>query len=213
MMVHMSLPDQRPAILDPSRILPEAREAGYSFVRVYDVVDTTNTEIVRRLTRGEPCERTELGELSIFTTLYMTAGKGRMDRSWTAPAGTCLATSIVVRPHAGIGQQLPPTSYHWLTMLAGLSVLDVWRELGLDAALKWPNDLVIQGRKACGILALLLSEPAQVPEEKGQMSIVVGIGQNLNMREDQVPVPTATSALIQRGEPVDNADHVCPSLS
>ena len=72
MMVHMSLPDQRPAILDPSRILPEAREAGYSFVRVYDVVDTTNTEIVRRLTRGEPCERTELGELSVFTTLYMT---------------------------------------------------------------------------------------------------------------------------------------------
>ncbi len=204
MMVHMSLPDQRPAILDPSRILPEAREAGYSFVRVYDVVDTTNTEIVRRLTRGEPCERTELGELSVFTTLYMTAGKGRMDRAWTAPAGTCLATSIVVRPHAGVGQQLPITSYHWLTMLAGLSVLDVWRELGLDAALKWPNDLVIRGRKACGILALLLSEPAQVPEEKRQMSIVVGIGQNLNMREDQVPVPTATSALIQRGEPVDN---------
>ena len=59
-----------------------------------------------------------------------------MDRSWTAPAGTCLATSIVVRPHAGIGQQLPITSYRWLTMLAGLSVLDVWRELGLDAALK-----------------------------------------------------------------------------
>ncbi|WP_424115560.1 biotin--[acetyl-CoA-carboxylase] ligase [Rothia dentocariosa] len=204
MMVHMSLPDQRPATLDPSRILPEAREAGYSFVRVYDVVDTTNTEIVRRLTRGEPCERTELGELSVFTTLYMTAGKGRMDRSWTAPAGTCLATSIVVRPHAGIGQQLPPTSYHWLTMLAGLSVLDVWRELGLDAALKWPNDLVIQGRKACGILALLLSEPTQAPGEKERLSIVVGIGQNLNMREDQVPVPTATSALIQRGEPVDN---------
>ena len=89
-----------------------------------------------------------------------------MDRAWTAPAGTCLATSIVVRPHAGVGQQLPITSYHWLTMLAGLSVLDVWRELGLDAALKWPNDLVIRGRKACGILALLLSEPAQVPEEK-----------------------------------------------
>lgn len=200
----MPVPAQTPQTLDPARVLPAASSAGYSFVRIYDVVDTTNTEIIHRLTRGNPPERAELEELSVFATLHMTAGKGRMDRPWTAPAGTCLATSIVVRPHAGAGRNIPVTSYHWFTMLAGLSVLEVWHELGLNASLKWPNDVVIGGRKGCGILALLLTEPAQVPAECGDMSVVVGIGQNLNMREDQVPVPTATSVLIQRGEPVDN---------
>ncbi|MEO8527488.1 MAG: biotin--[acetyl-CoA-carboxylase] ligase [Pseudolysinimonas sp.] len=114
-----------------------------------------------------------------IVTLDQTAGRGRLDRSWVAVAGTALASSVLVRdalrhPLAG-----------WLPLLAGLAMtesLDVVRPGRF--ALKWPNDVLLDELKVCGVLVEV------VP---GSMDAVVGAGLNLAQTAEQLPVPTATS--------------------
>ena len=155
---------------------------------------------------GTDPEREQLGELSVYASLYQSAGRGRLARAWTAPPGACLAASIVVRPHASadpLARELPEGSYHWMTLIAGLSVVDIWRSYGVDAALKWPNDVIAQGAKGCGILAQLVPESGST---EGQRSIIVGIGQNTNMSAEQLPVPTATSLSLCTGQVIDSSE-------
>ena len=181
------------SVLDVPRIRTIAMETGYSSVNLYDEVDSTTTRARELLMDGTDPEREQLGELSVYASLYQSAGRGRLARAWTAPPGACLAASIVVRPHASadpLARELPEGSYHWMTLIAGLSVVDIWRSYGVDAALKWPNDVIAQGAKGCGILAQLVPESGST---EGQRSIIVGIGQNTNMSAEQLPVPTATS--------------------
>jgi len=112
----------------------------------------------------------------------------------------------VVRPHASadpLARELPEDSYHWMTLTAGLSVVDIWRSYGVDAALKWPNDVIAQGAKGCGILAQLVPESGA---NEGQRSIIVGIGQNTNMSAEQLPVPTATSLSLCTGTVIDSSE-------
>ena len=147
------------SVLDAPRIRTIAMETGYSSVNLYNKVDSTTTRAREVLMGGTDSEREQLGELSVYTSLYQSAGRGRLARVWIAPAGACLATSIVVRPHASaepLTRELTEDSYHWLTLIAGLSVVDIWRDYGVDAALKWPNDVIAQGAKGCGILAQLV---------------------------------------------------------
>src|SRR5207302_4438826 len=80
----------------------------------------------------------------------------------------------------------PPSRYQWLPLLAGVALVETVRRLGeLDAVLKWPNDLLIDGRKCAGILA----------ESVGD-AVVVGIGLNVTLREPELPRPDATSLLL-----------------
>ena len=91
------------------------------------------------------------GEVSgaVLITDYQSAGRGRQGRTWTAPPASGIAMSILLRP-AGID----PSRWTWLSLLAGLAVSDgVRRAAGLAAVLKWPNDVLIAGRKVCGILS------------------------------------------------------------
>lgn len=149
------------SVLDAPRIRTIAMETGYSSVNLYDEVDSTTTRARELLMGGSDPEREQLGELSVYASLYQSAGRGRLARAWTAPPGACLAASIVVRAHASadpLARELPEDSYHWLTLIAGLSVVDIWRSYGVDVALKWPNDVIAQGAKGCGILAQLVPE-------------------------------------------------------
>ncbi|WP_315261126.1 biotin--[acetyl-CoA-carboxylase] ligase, partial [Rothia mucilaginosa] len=201
------------SVLDAPRIRTIAMETGYCSVNLYDEVDSTTTRARELLMDGTDPEREQLGELSVYASLYQSAGRGRLARAWTAPPGACLAASIVVRPHASadpLARELPEDSYHWLTLIAGLSVVDIWRSYGVDAALKWPNDVIAQGAKGCGILAQLVPESGST---EGQRSIIVGIGQNTNMSAEQLPVPTATSLSLCTGQTIDSSEVLTRLLS
>lgn len=193
-------------VLDASRARAAALDAGYGSVHLFDSVDSTTTRARELLMNGTDADRESLGELSVFSTLYQSDGRGRLARPWTAPPGACLATSIVVRPHASTeprAHDLPEDSYHWLTLVAGLSVVDIWRHYGAKAHLKWPNDVIANGAKGCGVLAQLVPESGA---NKGLRSIIVGIGQNTNMTAEQLPVPTATSLRLCTGRTVNSTE-------
>jgi BirA family transcriptional regulator, biotin operon repressor / biotin---[acetyl-CoA-carboxylase] ligase len=112
-------------------------------------------------------------------TLDQTAGRGRLDRTWVAPAGTALALSVLVRDAV----RHPLGS--WLPLLAGLLLAEAIDEvLPGRIAIKWPNDLLIDGRKVCGILVEVASNGRDA---------VIGSGLNLTQSAPQLPVETATS--------------------
>ncbi|KDA06594.1 biotin--acetyl-CoA-carboxylase ligase [Microbacterium sp. CH12i] len=116
--------------------------------------------------------------LSVLLTDNQTAGRGRLDRSWVAPAGAALAISVLLR-------ELPTIeSRGWISLAAGVAMADaVAAQLPEhEVGVKWPNDVLVDGRKICGILA----------ESTGE-AVVVGAGVNTAMTAEQLPVPTATS--------------------
>src|SRR4051812_18958939 len=144
---------------------------------VLDSAGSTNDELRARATGPDAWPH-----LSAVATDNQLAGRGRLGRVWTAPPGGSLALSVLLRP------DLPPEALGWLPLLSGLAVVRTLRGLGADASLKWPNDVLIGDRKVCGILAEML------PDGSG---VIVGIGVNLSLTEDELPVPTATSLALE----------------
>jgi len=125
--------------------------------------------------------------LSVLLTDDQRSGRGRLDRSWQAPPGAALAVSVLVRADA-----LPAHSRGWIPLVAGAAmaraVAAQVAEAGHDARVKWPNDVLLDGAKLCGILAEV------VPGHPD--AVVVGAGVNTRMTAEQLPVPTATSFAI-----------------
>lgn len=123
--------------------------------------------------------------LSVLVTENQTAGRGRLDRTWSAPAGSALAISVLLRA-------LPadPTARGWIPLLAGVAMADAIATQLPDrhVAIKWPNDVLVEDRKICGILA----------ESSGE-AVVVGAGVNTAMTAQQLPVTTATSFAVAGG--------------
>lgn len=177
-------------------VLKAPQHPAYSVIEVLESVESTNTFAGELLTQ-DALKRRRLGELSLISTDDQTRGKGRLDRVWSAPAGTMLATSFIVRPHANSARRVPARSLHWVTLLLALAGVHTWQDLGVKTSIKWPNDVLANGKKCCGILATLVQEP------EGRFSVVAGIGMNLNLEADDLPVPTATSALLETGQAVD----------
>jgi BirA family transcriptional regulator, biotin operon repressor / biotin---[acetyl-CoA-carboxylase] ligase len=122
--------------------------------------------------------------LSVLVTDEQTAGRGRQGRQWSAPAGTSLAISVLLRPDELPGS-LPVGAFGWLPLLAGVAMKRAVAAAGAEAVeLKWPNDLLIAEKKVCGILAELLPDAS---------AVVVGAGLNLTIGAEELPVETATS--------------------
>ncbi len=121
-----------------------------------------------------------------------TAGRGRLDRRWIAPRGTCLLFSLVFRPNLKVDRAQA------LNMICGLGVREAIHELAaLPAQLKWPNDIMLHGRKAGGILTEMSS--------KGELIeyVVVGIGLNVNVDLSALPAEfKATSISHELGETI-----------
>jgi BirA family biotin operon repressor/biotin-[acetyl-CoA-carboxylase] ligase len=137
--------------LDPNRLA----EIGERLV-VLESASSTNDEAMRRAAEGAPH-----GTLVVAET--QTAGRGRQEASWFYEPGSGLAFSVVVRPGWDRDQ------WGWLALATGLAVAEVLEQRGLEAAIKWPNDILVDGRKNCGILVEAEKEAA-----------VVGIGINVN---------------------------------
>jgi len=123
-----------------------------------------------------------------------TAGRGRRGRAWASPGGVGLYTSILLRPRRPLSQ-VP-----LLTLASGLAAAEAIEEVaGLPARLKWPNDILVNGRKVAGIL----TETASVDERVSQ--VVIGIGINVNHAPGDLPAelrPAATSLLLATGRTV-----------
>ncbi|MEJ8637004.1 MULTISPECIES: biotin--[acetyl-CoA-carboxylase] ligase [Streptomyces] len=133
-------------------------------------------------------------EGAVLVAEEQTAGRGRLDRSWTAPARSGLFLSVLLRP----GPQVPVERYGWLPLLTGVAVATgLSRAAGVDMSLKWPNDLLVtvggEERKTGGILA----------ERAGDGGVVIGMGINVTLREDELPVPSAGSLALANAVSTD----------
>ena len=124
-----------------------------------------------------------------------TGGRGRMGRSWHSPPETGIYLSILLKPN------LKPDHLSFITLLAGVSAISTINEISHQRAnLKWPNDILINYKKVCGLLC-------EMTQEKGNsFSVVIGIGINVNQLPGQFPKDlkkTATSLRIVNGSPIN----------
>ncbi|MCR5004824.1 MAG: biotin--[acetyl-CoA-carboxylase] ligase, partial [Clostridiales bacterium] len=127
-----------------------------------ETLDSTNLEAKRRIAAQE-----EAGGMVVVCE-KQTAGRGRRGRSWASPAGSGLWMSLLLRP------DIQPAHAPMLTLVAGMAVRDALEELyGLDAFIKWPNDIIVRDRKICGILTEMTMEDLEMS------GVVVGIGINV----------------------------------
>lgn len=176
-------------VLNPDWLTRELIRPGGLWTQVEVVAETgsTNVDLASRARAGA-----EPG--TIVVADHQVAGKGRLGRTWAAPAGTNVACSVLVRPYDVATQR-----WSWLPLLTGLAVTEALRRAAdVPALLKWPNDVLIDGRKVCGILAERVETPA------GPMC-VIGFGINVHLSADDLPVPTATSlALTSPAVPTRN---------
>ncbi len=149
----------------------------------YYKIGSTNTAAMAAAAAGAP-------EGSVFLAEEQTAGRGRGTNSWESERSAGIYCSVVLRP------ALPPSDALPLTLAAGLAVraaiAQVDTRVSLD--LKWPNDVLIKGRKVCGILAEMHAEATRV------RYIVLGIGINVNQKSFPKEIENeATSLLIETG--------------
>lgn len=149
-------------------------------VQVALSTDSTNADVVRHVAEAPH----EWPHLSLLLTTDQRAGRGRLDRTWVTPPGTALAVSVVVDA-AGI----PVASRGWIPLIAGAAMTRaIAAQLSHTehaAALKWPNDVLVDGAKVCGILAEVVAGHPDV--------VVIGSGVNTRMSAADLPVETATS--------------------
>jgi BirA family biotin operon repressor/biotin-[acetyl-CoA-carboxylase] ligase len=135
--------------------------------------------------------RAGAAEGTVHTTDHQVAGRGRLDRTWDSPEGSGIAVSVLLRP-----TDVPAGRWVWLPLLVGLAVAATVEECGVEAGLKWPNDVEVDGRKVAGILI----ERVDTPDGP---AAVAGVGLNVSMRADELPVDTATSLLLEDATETD----------
>lgn len=189
--------DSHAAPLDVDRLRSALQEAGSEVARV-DVVEetgSTNSDLVAAARQG----REAYPDLSVLATEYQAHGRGRLDRDWTAPPRSAMLVSVLLRPANADGRPLPTQSYAWLSLLSALALQSAVKDVaGIATQLKWPNDVLVGDRKLAGILAQLA--PA---DRDGLPPVVVGAGLNVGLAEEDLPVPTATSLLVEGAGGVD----------
>ena len=143
------------------------RSLGRGEVLFARQMDSTNRAAKQLAAGGAP-------DGSLCLCEEQTAGRGRMDRTWVSHPGCGLWQSLVLRP------SLPPANAAWITLAAALAMAGAVEETcGVSPVIKWPNDLVLGGKKICGILTEMAADPDRVEY------VVPGVG--LNVRWDAVP--------------------------
>ncbi len=137
---------------------------------------STNADVADAARAGEP-------EGLIVVAEQQVAGRGRHDRRWVSPPRAGLTLSVLLRP--GYGEHaVPQRRWGWLPLLAGVALQEaVQRIAEVDAALKWPNDLLVGDAKCAGIVAEVAGD-----------AVVLGIGLNVTTRADELPPVTGLPA-------------------
>jgi BirA family biotin operon repressor/biotin-[acetyl-CoA-carboxylase] ligase len=168
---------------------------GIPQLTVVDTTGSTNADLLRAVT----VDPKAWPDLAVLTAEHQTAARGRLDRSWEAPARSSVLVSVVLRPVNADGRPLPTQTYSWLSLLAALALRDALLDTaGIPAELKWPNDVLVRGRKVAGILAQL------GPMGDGSVPpVILGTGLNVTLTDSELPVPTATSVQLEGAGTVD----------
>jgi len=162
--------------LDADRLRTELATAGpYTALDVVASTGSTNADLCDAARDGAP-------DRTVLIAEEQTAGVGRLARTWVSPAGAGLYVSVLLRP-----AEVPPTATGSLAIVAGLALADLCAELGVDATLKWPNDVLVGGGKLAGVLAELVAQ-------QDNQAVVLGIGLNVNPVGDVEPGPGGLAA-------------------
>lgn len=159
-----------PDILDPSEIGVNLGTAliGKRIV-FFDEIDSTNNQVKKMASEGAE-------EGLVVVAESQTSGRGRLGRAWISPRGTGVWLSFLLRP------LISPQEAQVITLAASAAVVSAIRiAAGIDTGVKWPNDVVLGGRKVCGILVEMSSEMDRINY------IVVGIGINVSQNEGDFP--------------------------
>ncbi|CAM5478755.1 MULTISPECIES: biotin--[acetyl-CoA-carboxylase] ligase [Streptomyces] len=148
----------------------------WASLEVVESTGSTNTDLAERARAGAVTEG------AVLVAEEQTAGRGRLERSWTAPPRSGLFFSVYLEPGG-----IPVERWGWVPLLAGVAAATgLATSAGVDMSLKWPNDLLVavagEERKTGGILGEFAGD-----------GIVVGLGINVSLRADELPAPTAGS--------------------
>ena len=171
-----------PDLLLPEILRPLVRRTIFdAHLHHFYKIGSTNTVAMAAAAEGAP-------EGSVFLAEEQTAGRGRGANSWQSPRSAGIYCSVILRP------ALPPSDVLALSLAAGLAVQAAIHEVDsrIEVDLKWPNDVLINGKKVCGILAEMNAEATRV------RYIVVGIGINVNQASFPKDLP-ATSLRLATG--------------
>ena len=157
----------------------------------FDAIDSTNTYAMQLAREGA-------AEGTVVVADAQSGGKGRLGRTWVSPAGVNLYCSTILRP------SVPAALAPQMNLVAAVAVAEAIVEVcGITPTIKWPNDVLLKGKKVCGILSEMQTGQARADTLK---AIIVGIGVNLNTRRDAFPEELrekASSLLLITGEPVE----------
>lgn len=146
-------------------------------LRVVAETGSTNADVAVVAARARPSDAPVPPEGLVIIAESQTAGRGRLDRRWQAPPRSSITLSVLLRP------SVPATRLGWLPLLAGVALVESVRRIAeVDAALKWPNDLLVRapGAPEYGKCAGVLAEAVDG-------AVVLGIGLNVSQRADELP--------------------------
>jgi len=155
----------------------------------YSIIDSTNNEAKKLALSGAPSG-------SLVVAEGQTHGKGRLGREWSSSPGVGICASFILKP------DITPPEAPRITLLTAVAVAEaIWEKAHIVAMIKWPNDILIQGKKVCGILTEMSSEPDSVNY------IIVGIGINVNNDEFPEELQSkATSLKIEVGREINRIE-------
>lgn len=150
---------------------------------VVQVTGSTNTDLANAAKHGAP-------EGKVLIAEEQAHGRGRLDRQWVSPARAGLTMSFLLRP------TVPREQWGTLSLLAAVALEESLKAVcGVGAKLKWPNDVLIDGKKVCGILS----------QVEGN-AVIVGAGLNVSLTEEELPVPEATSLALSGASTLDREE-------
>lgn len=160
----------------------------WSEVTVVEASPSTNAELAAGA-------RTDPRDGLVLVAEHQTAGRGRLDRTWEAPARAGITMSVLVRP-----VDVPVNRWPWIPLLSGLAVAAAVRQVAeVPAVLKWPNDVLVEDRKLGGVLVERLDGGAG----RIRAAAVIGIGLNVSMTRAELPTSYATSLALESSTTTD----------
>jgi BirA family biotin operon repressor/biotin-[acetyl-CoA-carboxylase] ligase len=162
-------------------------------ILTFDILDSTNTEALKQAREGAD-------EGLCIVAREQTAGRGRHGRTWVSHKHAGLYLSVVLRP------KIEAKNLPLITLMAGVAVHDTLREFGMTPDIKWVNDVLVNEKKICGILA-------ETTETKDGVAVVLGIGINLRPANFPPEIASAVTSIEEEIGRAAQADEILPVLT
>jgi BirA family biotin operon repressor/biotin-[acetyl-CoA-carboxylase] ligase len=179
----VSTPTRKPLDRHELWSLLSEKSDFWTEVDVVQVTGSTNADLAAAAKHGA-------SQGKVLVAEEQEHGRGRLGRQWVSPARAGLTMSFLLRP------TVPREQWGTLSLLTAVALEETLKAVcGVNAKLKWPNDVLIDGRKVCGILA----------QVEGN-AVIIGAGLNVSLTEDELPVPEATSLQIAGASTLDRAE-------